>query len=381
MKTNLNEEIQKNLKLMGLLNESSPSKGIFRIIFNSLLGPTLDNAIKKIETKAKQKLTGKGINAFESAISAGWITRKEATKIMVQALIDSGRSIDDIAASVATTAPNFMKSVERASKAGVDRAEVKAAVPELAELSDDLVDAMLKRGGYEKIGSTIADTNQLMKDYVAQFPELFQKNGLFKRGEYKNAAMIANVQQKLFKRFAGKNKAAIADEVKKIIEEANNAIKNSSLPDTEKKKWFDWLSENTPQTVKDVLSAGVKRDEFGDAKVGTSIFRYYKGILLISLIPAVVTTSWVIAKNTTKLANAVDDKLDSIGQKNYEYSPAGFIEFLNDTEGKNDYGNKDLFTTYIDTPTGNIEITGNQDKVTKKFRYLNDKKRFEKIED
>ena len=152
MRTNLNEEIQKNLKLMGILNEApSPSKGIFKILFGSLVGPSLDNAIAKIEAKSGQKLAGKGIAAFESAISNGWLTRKQATKLIVDALIESGQSIDDIAASVATVSPNFMKSVERASKAGVDPSSVKAAVPELAELSDNLVDAILKSNPHKTI--------------------------------------------------------------------------------------------------------------------------------------------------------------------------------------------------------------------------------------
>ena len=140
MRTNLNEEIQKNLRLMGILNEAaSPSKGIFKLLVGSLLGNSLDTAIAKIEAKTGKTFAGKGIKAFEDAIASGGITRKQATKIIVDAMIAGGKSIDEIAADVTSKTPNFLEAVRRASKSGVDKAEVKAAVPELAELSDDLV--------------------------------------------------------------------------------------------------------------------------------------------------------------------------------------------------------------------------------------------------
>ena len=55
------------------------------------------------------------------------------------------------------------------------KAEVKAAVPELAELSDDLVDAILKKGGYDAIGTTLQDTNKLIANFIGSYPELFEK--------------------------------------------------------------------------------------------------------------------------------------------------------------------------------------------------------------
>jgi hypothetical protein len=68
MRTNLNEEIQKNLRLMGILNEAaSPSKGIFKLLVGSLLGNSLDTAIAKIEAKTGKTFAGKGIKAFEDA--------------------------------------------------------------------------------------------------------------------------------------------------------------------------------------------------------------------------------------------------------------------------------------------------------------------------
>lgn len=328
MRTNLNEEIQKNLKLMGILNEAaSPSKAIFNMLFKSLDNAGITRAINKINANIKgpNKITGIGISGLETAIKNNLITRKQATKIIVDALKESGQSIDDIAASVATISPNFMKAVQDASKRGVDKADVKAAVPELQDLSDELVDAILKKGGYEGIGKTMDDINKLIIDYTAQFPELFSKKGLFKNGEYKNSAMIAQVQQKIFKRFAGKNKTAVADEIEKIIQEANEAIKNSTLPDAEKKKWFTWISENTPQTIKDVLKAPVVKDQLGNVKAGATQLNYMKNLIILGLIPGVIVLGWAGTKAVYKSADKVNDFVD----KNFaEGSLEGFTEFI-----------------------------------------------------
>lgn len=286
MRTNLNEEIQKNLKLMGILNEAaSPSKGIFKILFGSLLGPSLDKAIAKIEAKAGQKLAGKGIKAFEDAISAGWITRKEASKIMVDALIASGKSIEDIAASVASVSPNFMRSVEKASKAGVDRAEIKAAVPELAELSDNLVDAILKKGGYEPIGKTLQDTNKVVADFITSYPDLFEKLPWWKKGGYKNAGKIKEIQTEINKRFAGKNRTAVNDEIKKIFEEAADEIKKSKLSEPEKQAWYATLGKWAKETSSDILKAPQSRDQItGELNIGWTGVRYAGAILTVAAI-------------------------------------------------------------------------------------------------
>jgi hypothetical protein len=286
MRTNLNEEIQKNLKLMGILNEApSPSKGIFKILFGSLVGPSLDNAIAKIEAKSGQKLAGKGIAAFESAISNGWLTRKQATKLIVDALIESGQSIDDIAASVANVSPNFMKSVERASKSGVDPSTVKAAVPELAELSDNLVDAILKRGGYEAIGKTLDDTNKIVAEFIGSNKEIFEKLPWWKGGKYKNAQVIKDIQTEINKRFAGKNRTAVNDEIKQIFAEATESIKKSKLPETEKQIWYQTLGKWSKETTLSILKAPVTRDQVtNQIQIGWTLTKYGGALLGVTIL-------------------------------------------------------------------------------------------------
>lgn len=387
MRTNLNEEIRRNLKLMGILNEAaSPSKGIFKLLVGSLLGNTLDTAIARIEAKTGQKFAGKGIKAFEDAITAGGITRKQATKIIVDAMIAGGKSIDEIAADVTSKTPNFLEAVRRASKSGVDKAEVKAAVPELAELSDDLVDAILTKGGYEAIGKTLDDTNKLVSDFVAGNPELFEKLPWYKKGGYKNAGKIKEIQDEINRRFAGKNRAAIQNELKKIFDEANEAVKKSKLSEPEKQAWYAALGKSAGETATAILKAPISRDQVtGAVNIGWTGMRYAGAIIMAGLVGKLGYNVLATGSVAGGIAATGRSEFDAAKQEfkdapTYEFSPAGFIQFLNDTEGKNDYGNKDLFTTYFDTATGIIEITGNTDKITKKYKYLNDKKTYEKVD-
>lgn len=284
MRTNLNEEIQKNLKLMGILNEAaSPSKGIFKLLVGSLLGNALDTAIARIEAKTGKKFAGKGINAFEDAIKGGGITRKQATKIIVDAMIAGGKSIDEIATEVTSKTPNFLEAVRRASKSGVDKAEVKAAVPELAELSDDLVDAILKKGGYDAIGDTLQDTNKLMANFIGSYPELFEKLPWWKKGGYKNAAKIKEIQDDINKKFAGKNRAAINDQLKQIFDDANTAIKKSKLTEPEKKVWYATLGKWLGETSSDILKAPQSRDQItGELNIGWTGIRYAGALLTVA---------------------------------------------------------------------------------------------------
>jgi hypothetical protein len=335
MRTNLNEEIQKNLRLMGILNEAaSPSKGIFKLLVGSLLGNSLDTAIAKIEAKTGKTFAGKGIKAFEDAIASGGITRKQATKIIVDAMIAGGKSIDEIATEVTSKTPNFLEAVRRASKSGVDKAEVKAAVPELAELSDDLVDAILKKGGYDAIGKTLDDTNKLVADFVGSYPELFEKLPWFKKGGYKNAAKIKEIQNEINRRFAGKNRAAIQNELKKIFDEANEAIKKSKLAEPEKQAWYAALAKSAKETATDILKAPISRDQVtGAVNIGWTGMRYAGAIIMAGFVGKlgynVLSTGSVaggVAATGRSEFDAAKQELTKKGD--FEATPESFAEFI-----------------------------------------------------
>jgi len=388
MKTNLNEEIKRNLKLMGVLNEApSPSKALFKMIFGSLLGPSLDNAIAKIEAKTGKKLAGKGIKSFEDAIAAGWLTRKQATKYMVEALIAGGKTMDDIVADISQAAgPQFMKSIERNAKAGVDKSEVKALVPELAELSDDLVDALLKKGGYEAIGTTIADTNKVMADFASQFPELFEKNPFFKKGDYKNAAVIAQLQKDINKKFAGKNRTAVADEIKKMIQEAADSLKKANIPEEAKQAWYIRLKEWSGSLAGDIIKAPIKKDQVtGEVQIAWTTARYAGALLGLALITKL--TSNVISTGSASggIVRTGKSEFDAAkkevkGEPKYEKTQPGFVQYLTKTFGDKGWG--DAAKWYIWTPNNDlslIEVIGMADKSKKTFKYVDDKETYEEI--
>jgi hypothetical protein len=335
MRTNLNEEIQKNLRLMGILNEAaSPSKGIFKLLVGSLLGNSLDTAIAKIEAKTGKTFAGKGIKAFEDAIASGGITRKQATKIIVDAMIAGGKSIDEIAADVTSKTPNFLEAVRRASKSGVDKAEVKAAVPELAELSDDLVDAILTKGGYEAIGKTLDDTNKLVADFVAGNPELFEKLPWYKKGGYKNAGKIKEIQDEINRRFAGKNRAAIQNELKKIFDEANEAVKKSKLAEPEKQAWYAAFGKSAGETATAILKAPISRDQVtGAVNIGWTGMRYAGAIIMAGIVGKlgynVLATGSVaggVAATGRSEFDAAKQELTKKGD--FEATPESFTKFI-----------------------------------------------------
>jgi hypothetical protein len=379
MKTNLNEEIQKNLKLMGLLNEAaSPSQGLFKILFRDLFGSSLDNAFARIEAKTGQKIARKSIASLEKAIKDGLITRKEATKYIVEAMIASGKSMDDIVSIIAKAPENaeFMKSLNRAAKSGMDQSEVKALVPELKELSDDLVDGLLKRGGFEKIGKEMVDTNKLLADYVAQFPDLFQKNPLFKKGEYKNGAIIAQLQKDINKRFAGKNKAAIADELKKMIEEATAAIKKAPVPEESKQVWYKWLGEKSATLVGDILKAPISKDMVtGEINMFKTTGKYIAALMGVALVTKVAYNVTTTGSATGGVLGTAKSEYDAgkkalKGEPKYEKTLQGFIQYLNKAYG--DKGWNDTSKWYIWTPNNDlslIEVVGLADSSKKKFTY------------
>lgn len=335
MRTNLNEEIQKNLRLMGILNEAaSPSKGIFKLLVGSLLGNTLDTAIAKIEAKTGQKFAGKGIKAFEDAITAGGITRKQATKIIVDAMIAGGKSIDEIAADVTSKTPNFLEAVRRASKSGVDKAEVKAAVPELVELSDDLVDAILKKGGYDAIGNTLQDTNKLMANFIGSYPELFEKLPWWKKGGYKNAAKIKEIQDEINKKFAGKNRAAINDQLKQIFDDANTVIKKSKLSEPEKQAWYATLGKWLKETSSDILKAPQSRDQItGELNIGWTGIRYAGAILTVAGLSKLGYNVMATGSALGGLAATGRSEFDAAKQEltkkgDFEATPESFTKFI-----------------------------------------------------
>lgn len=214
MKTVLTEEIKKTKKLMGILNEAAPGGGILKALFRNLVSDQIDNAFTKIEAKIGGSLTGSNsITSLERAISNRQITKKEALSIILDTM---GMSDDVVADLIEKEVNATFVLLQTAAKNKKTRGEIIAAVPELADLPDGVINSLLK-----KAGANFADgvtVRELIGQLSGSYPELFAQSWF--RG-YKNEAILARVINEAEQAFSGKNLAAVMDELKVMLSEAN----------------------------------------------------------------------------------------------------------------------------------------------------------------
>jgi len=216
MKTVLTEEIKKAKKLMGLLNEAAaPGGGILKALFRNLVADQIDNAFAKIEAKIGGSLTGSNsITSLERAISNNQITKKEALAILLDTL---GMSDDVVADLIEKEVNASFVALQTAAKNKKTRGEIIAAVPELADLPDGVINSLLKKSGV-KIGDAVT-VRELIGTLSGSYPELFTQTW-FK--SWKNEAVLKGVINEAEQAFTGKNLAAVVDELKVMLSKANS---------------------------------------------------------------------------------------------------------------------------------------------------------------
>lgn len=214
MKTVLTEEIKKAKKLMGLLNEAAAGGGILKVLFRNMVTDQIDNAFAKIEAKIGSSLTGSNsLTSLEKAISNKQITKKEALAILLDTL---GMSDDVVADLIEKEVNASFVALQTAAKNKKTRGEVIAAVPELADLPDGVINSLLKKAGVT-IGDEIT-VRELIGTLSGSYPELFAETW-FK--SYKNEKVLAGLISEANQAFSGKNLAAIVDELKVMLSKAN----------------------------------------------------------------------------------------------------------------------------------------------------------------
>jgi len=214
MKTVLTEEIKKAKKLMGILNEAAPGGGILKALFRNLVADQIDNAFSKIEAKIGSSLSGSNsITSLERAITNKQITKKEALTILLDTL---GMSDDSVAELIEKEVNASFVALQTAAKNKQTRGEIIAAVPELADLPDGVINSLLKKAGV-KIGDEIT-VRELIGTLSGSYPELFAETW-FK--SYKNEKVLAGVISEANQAFSGKNLVAIVDELKVMLSKAN----------------------------------------------------------------------------------------------------------------------------------------------------------------
>lgn len=213
MKAVLTEEIKKAKKLMGILNEAAPGGGILKALFRNLVADQIENVFNKIEAKIGPLSGSNSLTSLEKAITNRQITKKEALTILLDTL---GMSDDSVAELIEKEVNASFVALQTAAKNKKTRGEIIAAVPELADLPDGVVNSLLKKAG-ANFGNDVT-VREFIGILSGSYPELFAETW-FK--SYKNEKVLASVIAEANQEFSGKNLAAVVDELKVMLSKAN----------------------------------------------------------------------------------------------------------------------------------------------------------------
>jgi hypothetical protein len=217
MKNMLNEEIKRNKRLMGLLNEAAAPPNILKSLFNNIVQSDIDNIFNKIETKLGTSLGGPySFTELTKAITNRKITKKYAIEVVLDTL---NWTDDQVASIIEKDAPAIISSIEAAAAVKGTRSEILSAVPQLADLPDGVVNSLFKKVGVE-IGDEI-NVRKLIATFSTDYPELFKKTW-FK--SLKNEEALVNVINQATKKFKGKNLNVVTSEIKDLLSEANKNL-------------------------------------------------------------------------------------------------------------------------------------------------------------
>lgn len=239
----LEEQVNKSLKLMGILNEA-PSP-VIKKIFQGLFGglSNLDNVMNKIEIKVGSSFRTKTLAGIEAAIASNKITRKEVIGYIIS---DLNKSSDEIADMIVTNSPDVMTTLTNLAKTKQTKQELIGAVPGLNELPNDIVDALIK-----KSGAIFAD-KVTVRDFVfalsTNYPDLFAEHWF--KG-FKNEKFIYGLLKEVETKFAGKNLAALETEIRDMMGKASSSLDEA----IQKKKIADAAGKTTKGAL---LKAGDK---------------------------------------------------------------------------------------------------------------------------
>lgn len=239
----LEEQVNKSLKLMGILNEATSPviKKIFQGLFGAL--SNLDNVMNKIQIKVGSSFRSKTLAGIEAAIASNKITRKEVIGYIIS---DLNKSSDEIADMIVTNSPDIMTTLTNLAKTKQTKQELIGAVPGLNELPNDVIDALLKKSGAQFANKVTA--REFVFSLSTNYPDLFAEHWF--KG-FKNDLFISRLLTEVETKFAGKNLAALEAEVKDMMAKATSAIEEAA----KKKK----IADAEGRTVKGALvNAGNK---------------------------------------------------------------------------------------------------------------------------
>jgi hypothetical protein len=233
----LEEQVNKSLKLMGILNEASSPviKKIFQGLFGGL--SNLDNVMNKIEAKVGSSFRTKTLAGIEAAIASNKITRKEVIGYIIS---DLNKSPDEIVDMIVTNSPDIMTTLTSLAKTKTTKQELIGAVPGLNDLPNNIVDTLLRKSG------AVFANKVTVRDFIlsisTNYPDLFAAH--WYRG-FKNESFILGLFKEVEMKFSGKNLTALEKEIKDMMAKASSSVDDA----VQKKK----LLEAEGGTVKSTL--------------------------------------------------------------------------------------------------------------------------------
>jgi hypothetical protein len=377
-KVTLQEQINRSLKMMGLINEAASGRGNFiAVILGKLAKNEKDVFFTAIEKKIGEVLPQKGLNAVLSSINNNKITRKEVLNILINVFKQAGKDVGLFSNFIKEGAPTFFADLQKLIKGNVSRADIKGVLPELEDLPEEIFEDLLIKAGFKE--ATEEAIEGMVRSMSSLFPFLFKEKGWWFFKDLLNEEEINAAIERLSKEFAGKNDEGMRDIIQKKLNDIEVNIKASNLQPEDvprAKKMLDWMKKNfNPLVYKKVNGQSVVsarqsiRSVLGkSALVGGVVGGGIVVTIFIDLI-----SSWY--KNNTgsgwkDLLLAFDQQFggtsDVITRKTYkEGSMKDLLQYLTDTFGNDDWVNKYKITT---DAKGIIEIKDSQN-VSKYFVY------------
>lgn len=348
----LENEINKSLKLMGLLTEAAipAPKLILKALFGSL--SELDGVMDKIAAKVGTSFRTRTLAGIESAIASNKITRKEVIGFILSEL---GKKPDEIVELMTSASPDLLNTLTTLAKQKKTRQEMISAVSGLSDLPDTVIDALLKKSGFV-IGSkmTIRD---FLNGLSTNYPELYKENW-FK--SLKNENTLAKLVADVEKQFTGKNLGAVESEIKNMMQETENlVVELAKKKKLENPNVILQASKKAGNTILKFINP-FKVDPRGQAKFVATFFTMTTEagvvILLYKLIKCYNKTEGVFGSAACLAKSEAESVADAL-KSEINDSPDGLKQYLNKLN-PNVYTNEFLKNLPIN-PLGNgkYEVT------------------------
>jgi DNA-binding protein YbaB len=382
-KVTLQEQINRSLKMMGLINEAtSGSANFIGTILSKLAKNEKDVFFKAIENKIGAALPQKGLNNILNLVNTNKITKKEVLQILVDVFKQAKKDVGLFSNFIKEGAPNFFSDLQDLIKGNVSKTDIKGVLPELEDLPEEIFEDLLIKAGFKEATEEVIDS--MARSMSSTFPFLFKEKGWWFFKELLNEQRINEAIEQLSKDFTGKNADGMSTIVNKKLADLEIDIKASNLQPEDiarSKKMFAWMRKNlNPIVYKQVNGKTVvdntktMKSILGKSAIaGTAV----AGTIIVSIFIELLV-DWKRNNTGSKFKDlllAFDQQfggtIDVVTRKTYVNDDIrSFIQFLVDTFGDDGWGNKEKYTISYVGQSDVIMVT-DKENVSKYFIYDN----------